>query len=54
MAMKEGYSTATREMREMGFGAGMGLPNIEKNSDEFIIESVVSKGTKLLFKVNLD
>jgi serine/threonine-protein kinase RsbT len=54
MAMKEGYSTATREMREMGFGAGMGLPNIKKNSDEFEIESVVSKGTKLLFKVNLD
>ncbi len=54
MAMKEGYSTATREMREMGFGAGMGLPNIKKNSDEFTIESVVSKGTKFLFKVNLD
>jgi serine/threonine-protein kinase RsbT len=54
MAMKEGYSTATREMREMGFGAGMGLPNIKKNSDEFEIESIVSKGTKLLFKVNLD
>jgi len=54
MAMKEGYSTATREMREMGFGAGMGLPNIKKNSDEFIIESEVSKGTKFLFKVNLD
>jgi anti-sigma regulatory factor (Ser/Thr protein kinase) len=54
MAMKEGYSTATREMREMGFGAGMGLPNIKKNSDEFIIETVVSKGTKFLFKVNLD
>jgi serine/threonine-protein kinase RsbT len=54
MAMKEGFSTATREMREMGFGAGMGLPNIKKNSDEFIIESVVSKGTKLFFKVNLN
>lgn len=54
MAMKEGFSTATREMREMGFGAGMGLPNIKKNSDEFIIESVVSVGTKFLFKVNLN
>lgn len=53
-AMQEGYSTATREMREMGFGAGMGLPNIKKNSDEFIIESEVSKGTKTLFKVNID
>lgn len=54
MAMKEGFSTATREMREMGFGAGMGLPNIKKNADEFEIDSVVSKGTKLRFKVNLD
>jgi serine/threonine-protein kinase RsbT len=54
LAMKEGYSTATREMREMGFGAGMGLPNIKKNSDEFEIESVVSIGTKLKFKVNLN
>jgi len=54
MALKEGFSTATREMREMGFGAGMGLPNIKKNSDEFEIESVISKGTKLQFKVNID
>ncbi len=53
-ALKEGFSTATREMREMGFGAGMGLPNIMKNSDEFFIESVVSEGTKLKFIVNLD
>ena len=34
-AMKEGFSTATHEMREMGFGAGMGLPNIKKNADRF-------------------
>ena len=54
MAMREGYSTATNEMREMGFGAGMGLPNIKKNSDEFKIESEVSKGTKLFIKVNLN
>lgn len=54
MAMKEGFSTATREIREMGFGAGMGLPNIKKNSDEFFLESEVSKGTRLLFKVNLN
>jgi len=53
-AMKEGYSTATNEMREMGFGAGMGLPNIKKNSDEFRIESEISKGTKLYIKVNLN
>lgn len=54
MAMREGYSTATNEMREMGFGAGMGLPNIKKNSDEFNIESEVAKGTKLIIKVNLN
>ena len=35
LAMQEGYSTATPEMREMGFGAGMGLPNIRRNADEF-------------------
>jgi serine/threonine-protein kinase RsbT len=46
-AMEEGYSTATPEMREMGFGAGMGLPNIRKNADEFTIESVVGRGTRL-------
>jgi anti-sigma regulatory factor (Ser/Thr protein kinase) len=52
-AMQEGYSTATEEMREMGFGAGMGLPNIKKNSDEFKIESEVSKGTKFYIKTYL-
>ena len=47
MAMKEGYSTATDEMREMGFGAGMGLPNIKRNSDRFEITSEIGKGTRL-------
>jgi len=46
-AMKEGYSTATEEQRAMGFGAGMGLPNIKKNSDKMNIESEVDKGTKI-------
>lgn len=46
-AMEEGYSTATPEMREMGFGAGMGLPNIKKNSDDLRISSEVGRGTKL-------
>jgi len=46
-AMVEGFSTATPEMREMGFGAGMGLPNIKKNSDDLRISSEVGKGTKL-------
>ena len=54
LALKEGYSTATESMREMGFGAGMGLPNIKKNADEFTIESEISKGTKLNFKVYLN
>ncbi|MGM0466194.1 MAG: ATP-binding protein [Acidobacteriota bacterium] len=54
LAMKEGYSTATEEYREMGFGAGMGLPNIKKNADKFTITSRVGKGTTLeiLFCLN--
>jgi anti-sigma regulatory factor (Ser/Thr protein kinase) len=47
LAMTEGYSTATPEMRELGFGAGMGLPNIRKNADDFRIDSEVSRGTHL-------
>jgi anti-sigma regulatory factor (Ser/Thr protein kinase) len=47
LAMTEGYSTATPEMRELGFGAGMGLPNIKKNSDSFRIDSEVGRGTRL-------
>ncbi len=47
LAMQEGYSTATDEIREMGFGAGMGLPNIKKNSDDFKLSSVVGEGTRL-------
>lgn len=46
MAMREGYSTATSDVRMMGFGAGMGLPNMKKNSDEFSISSDAS-GTVL-------
>lgn len=45
LAMQEGYSTASDEMREMGFGAGMGLPNIKKSADDFEIKSKVGKGT---------
>jgi serine/threonine-protein kinase RsbT len=44
-AMQEGYSTATEQVRQMGFGAGMGLPNIKKNSDELNIKSIPGKGT---------
>lgn len=47
LAMQAGYSTASKKVREMGFGAGMGLPNMKKNTDELIIESEVDKGTKV-------
>lgn len=42
-AMQEGYSTASERVREMGFGAGMGLPNMKKNVDELDISSVVGQ-----------
>ncbi len=51
LAMQEGWSTATPEMREMGFGAGMGLPNIRKNADEFNISSETGRGTQLFIQV---
>ncbi|TYQ16472.1 UNVERIFIED_CONTAM: anti-sigma regulatory factor (Ser/Thr protein kinase) [Acetivibrio alkalicellulosi] len=47
LAMQEGYSTASDEIREKGFGAGMGLPNIKKYSDIFNITSQIGKGTLL-------
>jgi serine/threonine-protein kinase RsbT len=46
-AMQEGFSTATDKMREMGFGAGMGLPNIKRNADRFKISSIPGEGTSL-------
>ncbi len=45
LAMQVGYSTASQEVREMGFGAGMGLPNMKKNADEINITSEIGKGT---------
>jgi len=48
-AMEKGFSTASPHVREMGFGAGMGLPNIKKNTDEFSIESEIDVGTTLEF-----
>jgi len=51
LAMKEGYSTATYEIREMGFGAGMGLSNIKQCSDDLNIESKVGVGTTLNARV---
>jgi serine/threonine-protein kinase RsbT len=54
LALQEGYSTASDEMREMGFGFGMGLPNMKKNSDELRIESEVGKGTSVFAKIRLN
>ena len=47
MAMREGFSTANEEARSLGFGAGMGLPNMKRNADDFEIESEVGKGTRI-------
>lgn len=52
LAMTEGYSTATPEMRELGFGAGMGLPNIKKNADRLRVTSEVGRGTHLEITIN--
>lgn len=53
LAMKEGWSTAPDEVRSLGFGAGMGLPNMKKYSDEFDIQSAVGVGTKVHMKVHV-
>jgi anti-sigma regulatory factor (Ser/Thr protein kinase) len=52
-AMQEGYSTAPDRIRELGFGAGMGLPNMKKFSDIFEINSIVGKGTRVRMIINL-
>ena len=51
-AMQEGYSTATDSIRSLGFGAGMGLPNMKKNTDYLDIQSTVGIGTKIVMRVN--
>ncbi|WP_432664216.1 anti-sigma regulatory factor [Wukongibacter baidiensis] len=53
LAMQKGFSTASNKVRELGFGAGMGLPNIKRSSDEFYIESEVGKGTTVKMVMNL-
>jgi anti-sigma regulatory factor (Ser/Thr protein kinase) len=53
-AMQEGFSTASVSVREMGFGAGMGLPNIKKNTDHLEIDSQVEKGTRVAMTIFLD
>ncbi len=51
LAMSEGYSSAPDEVRSLGFGAGMGLPNIKKNADEFELTSTVGEGTRLYIEI---
>ena len=51
LAMEEGYSTAPDEVRSLGFGAGMGLPNMKRSTDEFKITSEVGVGTTVTMKV---
>ena len=53
LAMQEGYSTAGDKIRELGFGAGMGLPNIKKYTDDMLIDTAPGKGTTITLIVNL-
>jgi len=53
LAMQEGWSTASEQVRGLGFGAGMGLPNMKKYSDELNIDSTVGTGTTVTLKVNI-
>lgn len=53
-ALTPGYSTATEQIRELGFGAGMGLTNIQRCVDEMMLESSPGNGTRLKMKINLD
>lgn len=54
LAMTEGYSTASNEAREMGFGAGMGLPNMKKSSDSFEIFSKPGMSTTIKMSINFN
>jgi len=47
LAMREGFSTAGQDARDMGFGAGMGLPNMKRNADTFEITSLMGEGTQI-------
>lgn len=52
LAMQEGWSTATDEVREMGFGAGMGLPNMKRYADKLDIDTEVGRGTRVTITVD--
>lgn len=53
LAMQEGFSTAPDNIRALGFGAGMGLPNMKRYTDEMNIETELGKGTKITMKVRI-
>jgi serine/threonine-protein kinase RsbT len=53
LAMQAGYSTAPDAVRSLGFGAGMGLPNMKKYSDEMDIDTELGKGTTIRMMVNI-
>ena len=53
MAMKEGFSTAKDNIRALGFGAGMGLPNMKRYSDDLKIETVIGEGTTVTMEFNV-
>ena len=53
LAMQEGWSTASDKVRGLGFGAGMGLPNMKRNADDFTIESTVGVGTDITMIFNI-
>jgi len=52
-AMQAGWSTAPEEVRNLGFGAGMGLPNMKKNTDSMVIETEIGKGTTITMTVKM-
>ena len=52
-ALQEGFSTASEEARNLGFGAGMGLPNMKRNADAFLIESELGMGTTIEMRFRL-
>ena len=52
-AMQEGFSTATDSIRSLGFGAGMGLPNMKRYTDSMEIDTVIGVGTTIIMRVNL-
>ena len=51
LAMQEGYSTASDQIRNLGFGAGMGLPNMKKCSDKMVIDTEIGKGTTITMDI---